>query len=350
MAEHVWGFALPLMSPQELEDFKEGRFLHWATYLKEGKELDQVIQKAVSQGVFLNPTLLYEWGSLSPNVKQREQEVYLLLSDPDLSYYPPVRGEVLLLHHRTIKAYSSRYDHLPMVSKLSPEDLEVIQDARRNVQRFVKSYVQAGGKIVAGTDAPGVATSGLGMHHEMELLVDAGLTPMQSIQSSTLWAAEIIGLQDKLGAIEPDKFADLVILRDNPLEDIRNTKTVDQVIRGGEIMDTNFHSDYRFPFHLYGPESKHLYNPLPVLADIHPPLSPQGSEVKLRVLGSGFVPSSVVKLGELTVPTRWVSATELEAVLAMSHTTRVGTFLITVESPLPGGGVTEPLEFYITYP
>ena len=44
--EHVWAFALPLMSPQEMEDFQEGRILHWATYLKEGSQLDELIQKA----------------------------------------------------------------------------------------------------------------------------------------------------------------------------------------------------------------------------------------------------------------------------------------------------------------
>jgi hypothetical protein len=52
----------------------------------------------------------------------------------------------------------------------------------------------------------------------------------------------------------------------------------------------------------------------------------------------------------LRVPTEWVSATELAATLSRSHTSLVGTILITVETPLPGGGLTDPLEFYITYP
>jgi hypothetical protein len=72
--------------------------------------------------------------------------------------------------------------------------------------------------------------------------------------------------------------------------------------------------------------------------------------VKLRIRGRGFVPSTVVRVGELRVPTEWVSATELAATLSRSHTSLVGTILITVETPLPGGGLTDPLEFYITYP
>jgi len=184
----------------------------------------------------------------------------------------------------------------------------------------------------------------------MELLVDAGLTPMQAIQSSTLWAAEILGLQDRLGTVEPNKFADLVILRNDPLQDIQNTKTVETVIRGAKLMDTDLHSDYRFPFLRYGPESKHLYNPVPALSDVQPPVATEGSAVTLRILGERFIPNSVVRLGELSLPTRWISSTELSVTLDTSLTSAVGTFLISVETPLPGGGLTEPLEFYVTYP
>jgi hypothetical protein len=92
--EHVWAFALPLMSAQEMEDFEEGRILHWATYLKEGKQLDELIEKAARNDVYLNPTLAYEWGALSPKIREREREIYLMLRNPDLSYFPKARGEL----------------------------------------------------------------------------------------------------------------------------------------------------------------------------------------------------------------------------------------------------------------
>jgi len=188
------------MSPQEMEDFQEGRILHWATYLKEGSQLDELIQKAALGDVYLNPTVAYEWGALSPKIREREREIYLMLSNPDLSYFPKAQGELLLHRQRLIKIYSKRYEHMPMVSKLSPQDLQVLQDARINVQRFIKDYVQGGGKIIAGTDAPGVASPGLGIHHEMELLVEVGLTPMQALQSSTSWGAEMLaGYQGRRG-------------------------------------------------------------------------------------------------------------------------------------------------------
>ena len=159
--EHVWAFALPLMSPQEMEEFQEGRILHWATYLKEGSQLDELIQKAALGDVYLNPTLAYEWGALSPKIREREREIYLMLSNPDLSYFPKARGELLLHRQRLIKIYSNRYEHMPMVSKLSPQDLQVLQDARINVQRFIKDYVQAGGRSLP-EPMPGCGQPGTG--------------------------------------------------------------------------------------------------------------------------------------------------------------------------------------------
>ena len=66
MQEWTWrstsgDFSFPVMTAQELEDFKKGRFLHWASYLVPGRQLDEVIREAVARGVYLNPTLVYEW-------------------------------------------------------------------------------------------------------------------------------------------------------------------------------------------------------------------------------------------------------------------------------------------------
>jgi hypothetical protein len=69
----------------------------------------------------------------------------------------------------------------------------------------------------------------------------------------------------------------------------------------------------------------------------------------VRVLGRGFTSASIVKLDGRAVATRWVSSTELAATLAPEHTSRVGTFLVTVETPKPGGGSSEPVEFIVTF-
>ena len=371
VAEHVWGFSFPLMSPQQLEDFKKGRFLHWATYLREGEELDELIRKAVSREVYLNPTLVYEWGSLSPKAKQREQEVYAMLSNPDLSYFPKTSGEVLLLRHRQIKGYSSRYEHLPLVAKLSSDDLQGFQEARRNVQRFVKRYVELGGKIVSGTDAAGVATPGLAMHHEMELLVEAGLTPMQALQSSTSWAADMLaGFKgargnQKVGSIQSGNFADLLILEADPLEDIAHTKRIERVMKGGEFLEFGYHPEFfTFARPLRGGT---MSTPVPEISSLSPHSVVEGhSDLAIVIEGVGFVSNSIVRVEGISLATEFVGPRELRATIpahlmeqAVPDRFRspgpdqyVGIFgdrsvSITVFNPPPTGGVSDGISLIV---
>jgi hypothetical protein len=183
----------------------------------------------------------------------------------------------------------------------------------------------------------------------MELLVDAGLTPIQAIQSATLHGAEILRLNSKLGTIEKGKLADLVLLDANPLENISNTKKISRVIKAGRVVDTRYHSDYEIPIKRPGTESKHLYNPRPMIRDVLPPVAIQGDPVDVRVLGRGFTPSSVIRYDGRVVETRFVNSSELRAVLSATQTARVGVYLMSVETPKPGGGVAEPVEFLVTF-
>src|SRR4029450_5980630 len=71
----------------------------------------------------------------------------------------------------------------------------------------------------------------------MELLVEAGMKPMDVIVAASRKAAEYLGQEKELGTIEPGKTADLIILSQNPLENIRNTRRIEQVIYKGRIID-----------------------------------------------------------------------------------------------------------------
>lgn len=95
----------------------------------------------------------------------------------------------------------------------------------------------AGVRIAMGTDSgPAGRFQGYFEHLEMEMMADAGLTPMQILVSATGEAARCVGLDTELGTIEPGKRADFVVLQANPLDDIRNTRTIESVwINGNPV-------------------------------------------------------------------------------------------------------------------
>jgi len=102
--------------------------------------------------------------------------------------------------------------------------------------KMVGEMNKAGVPILAGTDtAAGVRVyPGFSLHEELELLVRAGLTPMQALQAATLNPGKYLGLPDT-GTIEKGKRADLVLLDANPLADIKNTRKIQSVVLAGRL-------------------------------------------------------------------------------------------------------------------
>jgi imidazolonepropionase-like amidohydrolase len=96
---------------------------------------------------------------------------------------------------------------------------------------------RAGIRIAAGSDAGNIGSlHGPGLHHELELMVEAGLTPAQVLLSATRGGAEVMGRGNELGRLQPDMLADLLVLDANPLADIRNTRRIVLVMKGGQVM------------------------------------------------------------------------------------------------------------------
>lgn len=99
-------------------------------------------------------------------------------------------------------------------------------------ETFTKAY-RAGVKIAFGTDQ-GVAPHGdNGL--EFAYMVEAGMPPMEAIQSATIEAARLLGMDDQLGTVEPGKLADLVAVPGDPTADIRQMTNVTFVMKGGQI-------------------------------------------------------------------------------------------------------------------
>jgi imidazolonepropionase-like amidohydrolase len=100
-------------------------------------------------------------------------------------------------------------------------------------QKNLKKLSDSGVKIGFGTDTgPPARFQGYGEHWEMELMVQAGLTPMQVITAASKTSAEFLGAKD-LGTVERGHWADLLVLGANPLDDIRNTRKLEAVYIAG---------------------------------------------------------------------------------------------------------------------
>jgi imidazolonepropionase-like amidohydrolase len=114
-----------------------------------------------------------------------------------------------------------------------PAALELNRRAFDLDSRNLKRLADEGVRIGFGTDSgqPG-RFPGFFEHWEMELMVQAGLTPMQIIQSFSRNAAEALGAKS-LGTVEPGKAADFIVLERDPLQDIRNTRAIHAVYLGG---------------------------------------------------------------------------------------------------------------------
>ena len=117
----------------------------------------------------------------------------------------------------------------------TPEEVRSVQDALRdNLQRAAGFGVP----LALGTDVNNPAVfPGYSAHEEMALMVEAGLTPASVLQAATTGGASFLGRDSTLGRIAPGYEADLLIVRENPLENIMGTRTLHAVIRDGRLVD-----------------------------------------------------------------------------------------------------------------
>jgi len=117
----------------------------------------------------------------------------------------------------------------------------ITEDARRILEitmANVRRANKAGVTIVMGTDSGGPGgLHGAGVPRELELLNEAGLSPMQVIVAATKNAAEAMGQGILLGTLEPQKLADAIVVDGDPLRDIANVRRLKMVIKNGVVYD-----------------------------------------------------------------------------------------------------------------
>ena len=184
--------------------------------LDDGEALNSVFAAARERGIFWTPTLcLFD----------------KMAHDGDERYIQDYRPEGSVSHTvlRSLEHPAARWH--------KPAPGTVALPWARTVELTGRAHA-AGVQVALGTDAGMPAVfHGLAVHRELELLVRAGLTATEALAAATTVAAAKVGADARLGAVEPGKEADLVVVRESPLEDIKNTRQVDLVIKRGQRFD-----------------------------------------------------------------------------------------------------------------
>jgi|SRR5579872_855386 len=126
-------------------------------------------------------------------------------------------------------------------SQMTPERRKGFDDFLQEIQQSVQLAKSLGVKIASGYDAGSAAHQGKNAE-ELISLTKRGLTPAEAIRAATATAAELLTWQDRIGAIEPGKYADLIAVQGDPLADITILRQVKFVMKAGIPMLDTFHT------------------------------------------------------------------------------------------------------------
>ncbi|HKW76797.1 MAG TPA: amidohydrolase family protein [Terriglobales bacterium] len=180
-----------------------------------GSEIQQTIKTLVEHHVAVTSTLpVFE--QFVPSRPDEPQKVLDALSDDAVKAYQQNRKRIV---ERKDSPWPAMF----------PKEMQ-----------FERAFVKAGGTLLAGLDPTGIGgtIAGYGDQRELELLVEAGFTPLEAIKIYTLNGAQFLGLAEHIGSLEQGKQADIVLVKGDPSNKISDIENVEIVFKDGVGWDT----------------------------------------------------------------------------------------------------------------
>jgi len=302
----------------------------------EEESYNRLIEQLVAKKVHWSPTLATTWRAFSPQRESFRTAELKLFSLPGLSYIPAY-----------FRANTKEY--FVGTAEIDRELRERIQSGHKKLNDFIRRFVKAGGKLQTGSD-PNSVLPGMAIHREMELLVEAGLTPTEALTAATKNPAERMGRQKDFGMITPGAFADIVVVDGNPLQEISSTQRIHLVFKEGRQIKPEYHAGYRNPIPRPQPD-----RPAPEIESISPDAITEGSgPVTLTITGRNFLSTALVKVNGKPLPAEvkfrpsrfpqnFRRSREITATIAAENLRRYGSYPIVVEHPGAGGAVSNTM-------
>lgn len=203
---------LPVRATDALSNFRYWRYID-----PQSAKADALIALMAERGTFFTPTLTLSQSILKGNQVEGTQP-------PGIDTMPaPVR---------------TQWDRFAYPFDYSDEDWAQAPIELSTQMQFVGRALQGGVRVTAGTDCTNpYVVPGYSFHEELRLLVEGcGIAPMEALIAGTRRAAELVGQAETLGTVEPGKLADLVVLNQNPLDNIRHTTALYAVYKDGQAI------------------------------------------------------------------------------------------------------------------
>ncbi len=215
--DHIDGFLEGLVPPEANADPNSNGFFGYNfTSMADTTRIQALVELSKEQGVWVVPTqtLFERW--FAPTSADD------MLSEPEMQYMPQA-----VLNNWKQRKLESTGEGSQFNEELWVDFIQIRRQLIRNIQDH-------GQGLLLGSDAPQLFNvPGFSIHHEMETMIKAGLSPLEIIQSGTINVAEYLQLSDEMGEIKEGMLADAILVNRNPLDDISALKELSGVLNKG---------------------------------------------------------------------------------------------------------------------